>query len=576
MWPFTRKKDVFDVIFGKEAEKARAELDGPAAAPTMAVSGLSSYRHVIDDGSKFPGGYGATDLLLADYWTLRQRSAELFERNLYARGLIRRLITNEINVGLHLEATPEEAILGFEEDELADWAELVENRFALWAADPRLCDENERMTFGAIQATARMEALVAGDVLVMMRQDQRTRLPRIRLINGASIQTPAERMLQGRSATGNEICHGVERDSTGRHIAYWVRQDDGKSKRLPAMGEKSGRRIAWLLYGTERRLDDVRGKPILSLILQSLKEIDRYRDSTQRKAVINSMLAMFIKKGEDKMGTRPIAGGAIRRGTALAQDTDGGERRFHVAEHIPGLVLDELQTGEEPVSFSGNAAVEGFGVFEEAVLQSIAWANNIPPEILQLSFSSNYSASQAAINEFKLYLNPVRTDFGNNFCRPIYIEWLLAEALAKKIEAPGLLESWRDPALYDQFGGWVSCDWSGNIKPAVKLNDLVSAYKEMCEQGFITRDRASRELTGTKYSKNAQKLKRENELLAEANESIVKPAPGAPPPGQPEQVDPNDEQDDDEEDDDGAAPAATAKPTPLAPAAGAAIRALRA
>jgi capsid protein len=557
MWPFTRKKDVFDVIFGKDAATARAELDGPAPVQTMAVSSLSSYRHVIDDGTKFPGGYGATDLLLADYWTLRQRSSELFERNLYARGLIRRLVTNEINVGLHLEATPEEAILGFEEDGLADWAETVENRFALWASDPRLCDENERMTFGAIQAVARMEALVAGDVLVMMRQDQRTRLPRLRLINGASIQTPAEFMLSRRTGTGNEICHGVERDSMGRHVASWVRQDDGKSKRMPAMGEKSGRRIAWLTYGTERRVDDVRGKPILALILQSLKEIDRYRDSTQRKAVINSMLAMFIKKGEDKVGTRPLAGNAIRRGTATAQDTDGVERRFHVAEHIPGLVLDELQTGEEPQAFSGNAAVEGFGVFEEAVLQSIAWANNIPPEILKLSFSSNYSASQAAINEFKLYLNPVRTDFGNNFCRPIYIEWLLAETLAKKIDAPGLLDSWRDPALYDQFGAWVSCDWSGNIKPAVKLNDLIGGYSDAVAEGFITRDRASRELFGTKYSKNAQKLRRENELLAKANESIAKPAPGAPPPVAPaEPVDPDAEEDDAEDDDTAAAKAA--------------------
>jgi hypothetical protein len=37
----------------------------------------------------------------------------------------------------------------------------------------------------------------------------------------------------------------------------------------------------------------------------------------------------------------------------------------------------------------------------------------------------------------------------------------------------------------------------------------------------LTRDRAARELFGTKYSKNVQKLKRENEQLAEANEPIA-------------------------------------------------------
>ena len=40
---------------------------------------------------------------------------------------------------------------------------------------------------------------------------------------------------------------------------------------------------------------------MLSVILQSLKEIDRYRDATQRKAAINAILAMFIKKTQDKV-----------------------------------------------------------------------------------------------------------------------------------------------------------------------------------------------------------------------------------------------------------------------------------
>jgi capsid protein len=555
MWPF-KKKDVFDQTFGQDAETAR-QLFTPTEPPAVAVSMRQApWRWGIDDGTKFAGGFGATELLITDYWTLRQRSAQLFEKNLYARGLIRRLVTNEINVGLHLEATPEEQILGYPEDGLADWSETIENRFNLWAAEPRLCDQNERMTFGALQLAARMEALVAGDVLVVMRQDQRTKLPRLQLVNGASVQTPWDFNVTGEAPNGNKVRHGVELDSTGKHVAFWVQQPDGKSKRLPAFGEKSGRRLAWLVYGTERRLDDVRGKPLLALILQSLHEIDRYRDSTQRKAVINSMLAMFIKKGEDKPGTRPIAGAGIRRGVDTAPDIAGVERTFRVAEFSPGVVLDELQTGEEPVTFQANGATEGFGVFEEAVLQSVAWANNLPPEILTLAYSSNYSASQAANNDFKIYLDLVRTDFGDNFCRPVYIEWLISEGTAGKIEVPGLLAAWRDPALYDQFGAWVSCDWSGNIKPAIKLSDLVGAYESMTKSGFITRRRAARELTGTRFSKNVQELRRENEALAEANEALAAlEKPGSPPAAGPP---PNPDQqngDDGEPADDGASDA---------------------
>ena len=136
----------------------------------------------------------------------------------------------------------------------------------------------------------------------------------VQLISGNKVQNPLGESPNLRR--GHVIRHGVELDAVGRVVAHWVRQDDGTSERIPARGEKSGRRISWLVYGTDKRLDDIRGQPILAIVMQSLKEIDRYRDSAQRKATINSILAMFIKKGDDKMGTLPVTGGAVRRDQA--------------------------------------------------------------------------------------------------------------------------------------------------------------------------------------------------------------------------------------------------------------------
>ena len=164
----------------------------------------------------------------------------------------------------------------------------------------------------------------------------------------------------------------------GRQVAYWIVQENGENKRLPAFGEKSGRRIAWLVYGTERRLGEVRGTPLLSLVLQSLKEIDRYRDSTQRKAVINSILAMFIEKSDDKPGTLPMQGGAVRNDKVDVVDGDGTNRDFKLSSQIPGLVMQELQTGEKPVAFRSQGTEESFGIFESAVMQAVAWAHEVP------------------------------------------------------------------------------------------------------------------------------------------------------------------------------------------------------
>ena len=88
------------------------------------VNALGNFVGGIDSwgGDKFAGGFGITkDYEIVDYWLLRKRSKQLFTENLYARGLVRRLITNEINKGLALEATPDAEILGLDRDDLAAW-----------------------------------------------------------------------------------------------------------------------------------------------------------------------------------------------------------------------------------------------------------------------------------------------------------------------------------------------------------------------------------------------------------------------------------------------------------------------
>jgi len=339
------------------------------------------------------------------------------------------------------------------------------------------------------------------------------------LVSGASVQTPYD--VTG-LPEGHRVVHGVELDQRGRHAAYWIRQADGMtSKRQPAHGARSGRRLAWLLYGTDNAMEETRGTPLLGLVLQSLKEVDRYRDSVQRKAVVNSMLAMFIKKGQDKIGSLPVQNSAVRHDQIETTSSDGSARSFDVSGQIPGIVMQELQHGEEPVGFHSQGTDLDFGRFEATIINAIAWAHEMPPEILTLAFSSNYSASQAAINEFKIYLNRVRTAMGAGFCQPIYQEWLVSEVLNGRIDAPGLIRAWRDPSRYDELGAWMFADWSGAIKPSTDVLKQAKGHKILVDNGWMTNARSSRELTGTKYRRNMSILKRENELKADVMRPVL-------------------------------------------------------
>lgn len=516
-----------------EAVVFQEDLDDIGGAGETASTGYQQYS--VDDlepfansapsvsyqdftGEKYFGGFGPTSLFRMDYWTLRARSAQLFNENLYARGLIRRLVTNIINTGLTLESTPIESLLGLPEDSLADWSEDVENRFMVWGDNPRLCDYEGRRTFGELQRDAYREALIEGDVLVILMQDQNTKLPQIRLIAGGDVQTP---LMGGLPAPGNEIIHGVEIDERKRHVAYHVIDDEGQSQRVPAFGENSGRRIAWMVYATDKRADDVRGCPLLSIVLQSIKEIDRYRDSTQRKATVNSILAMFIQKEHPKMGSLPITGASIKRGSVAATNSDGTTTTRKIGQMVPGVVLEELNHGETPKVHSNQGTDVNFPIFEAAVIQAIAWAHEIPPEILRLTFGHNYGASQASINEFKMYIDPARVLWGDGFNDPLYEEWFISSVLTGKVRAVGFLESWQDPMKYDEFGAWLATDWSGAIKPATDIVKQGKGYKTLVEEGWITNGRTSRELTGTKFSHNIKILRRENLMKAEAMRPLL-------------------------------------------------------
>ena len=472
-------------------------------------------------GEKFFGGLGAVQLNIPDYWTLRQHSAQLFTDNLYGRGLIRRLITNEINTGLQLQAEPNDELLEQLDEEQAEvWAEDVESRFEIWGATPKLCDYEGKRTWAKLQQEARQEALVEGDILVVPRTDRRTGLPQVQLIRGGRVVTPLRR----RSDDKRTITHGVELDARGRMVAFHVQQPGfgfDETIRIPAFGPKSGKRMAWLEYGTDNRMDAVRGMPLLGIVLQSLKELDRYRDSEQRAAVINSMLAMFIQKGEDKPGTRPMTGGAVRRAVVQGDaDASGAVREFNIAATTPGVVFEELQQNEIPQSFSTARPNVNYPAFEAAVVQAIAWANEVPPEILMLAFSNNYSASKAAINEFKAYISRVRKDFGDSFCQPIYTEWLVAEVGAFRIDAPGFLEARRSPLSYVEAGAWLRAVWAGPVKPSVDLGKDVKAMIEAVENNFASATRASEDLFGVRFTRVLKRRTREIRAVRKMNDDL--------------------------------------------------------
>lgn len=476
---------------------------------------------VFFSGDKFAGGFGVTkDYTFIDLWSLRLRSMQLFLENPYAKGLILRLITNIVNTGLNLESVPGNSILGLSEEFLQDWTEDIEVKWNIWGKNKSAVDYIELNTFGALERLILLISILAGDCLVILRQNKKTKLPNIQLIDGSNINTPFATSDVKKLRSGHKIIQGVEVDARGRQVAYWVTLLNGQSKRVPAIGEKSKRRLAWLYYGTQKRINDIRGIPLLGCVLQQLKEMDRFKDAELRAAVVNAIFPLFIKRDQPGIATAPISGGAVRKGTATVTDGDGSTRNLQVDSMIPGTIMERLEVGEEPVSFNTQRPNINFGAFESAIVNSIAWANEIPPEILKLLFGNNFSASRQASNEFKTYLKKARLVHSEQFNQTIYQEWLISMVLSGDILAPGFLDAWRAVDIFI-FGAWILTEWPGVIRPSVDLLKDVAAYEKAIKQGLTTRERSARDLFGMSFNSFIRKLGKENEAFIKAFQPLI-------------------------------------------------------
>lgn len=487
-------------------------------AASSRIKSLSQY---------WPRQYSAKADIDANYVTLRNRASDLAINTPIGAAAISRSSVSTIGSGLKVFPRPNAELLGMTAEEARKWSRKVAQEFALWAENSE-CDITHRNTFYDMQWIAYQRYLIDGDHFVLLRRKAPTNnLPyslRLQLLEGNRVSNPlsSQEVTTGNvwsvesvnNANGNSIINGVEIDSDGAVVAYWISnavpgdpteiRKSAQWVRVEAFGAETGfANVLQICHDV--RAGQYRGVPYLAPVVETLKQVSRYTSAELMSAIIKSFFAIFF--------TSTVANGGIDDYLGSPTDMEDEDPMAPVvnpAEYSLGPgTMNALPKGVDVKSIDASNAQSTFGIFMDQLIKQISASLNMPYEVLMGAFTSSYSASRAALlqawEEFKLR----RTWFARDFCQPVYEMWLVEAIATGRIEAPGFFD---DPLIR---AAWCKAEWFGPTMAILDPQRDVQGSMLRVQNGLSTREREAAEMTGSSYEDNLDQLAYEERLIAE-------------------------------------------------------------
>lgn len=463
------------------------------------------------DGEKDEGAIGPIKTYWLNHIALRARSWQSYIDSDITQGIINKYCGWIIGGGLKLQSEPVKLVLESEGINInkEEFSKNVEARFSLFAKSMRVSHDGLE-NLNQLAATCKRNAVLAGDVLVVLRliNNQIT----VQLIDAGNVQQPIfnSDLHAKAEARGNRIRHGVELSKKGEHVAYYVRKTFDVFTRI--LAKNRGRKTAYLVYGLKWRIDNTRGVPLTSSIMQKIATVDKYSDATLQSAEERAKIVYSIEHAAFSTGESPLLNlmkashdadaktdtGEIH-GEAVAQKVASTTKKQ--AFNMPrGAVLKSLEAKNELY----------YKEFYNTNTNAIASAIGIPPEVAYSLYNSNFSASRAALKDWEHTIMVKRGDFSTQFYQPIYDLWLEIDILLGKTQAPGFLmaNARKDFMTLDAFR---NARWVGSNVPHIDPVKEVLAERLKLGSGgahlpLTTGESATEALNGGDFDTNLAQM----------------------------------------------------------------------
>ena len=479
------------------------------------------------DGEKTAGELGRPLNVVADYKALRMRAYEVDLKADLVRAMTSKFFKWVIGEGLKLQSNPNKFILeeeGFSSIDLTKLKKQTESRFNLLSYSKNV-HQGGMKNLHELAEDAFSDSFLGGDCVVVFRV-QKNGYPTIQVIDGQEIVDPMPFSQEYVDAEnrGNQIKHGIEYDKNGSHVAYFIRQkESGKVERVEAFIqiENFKFRAVRIIYGRKHRINDLRGISSLTSIIEKIDKLDRFSEASVAAAEERANIVYSINHSKDSTGENPNTVRLLKNVPGAGGVTDT-ETPYEMAKETAKQIA--LTTSKQAFNMPIGSELKvldsdaefNYDKFLNSVFDHLCAALDIPPEVALQKYSSNYSASRAAINAWQHIIKIYRAKFSEEFYQPYYELFYYCQCLMGKLEGSydyiSVAEG-NDFLIRDAF---TNARFMGVNMPHIDPLKEVKAVRELIGTKYsqvplISLDQATEQLNQGDWEENISKLNSEIE-----------------------------------------------------------------
>jgi lambda family phage portal protein len=446
---------------------------------------------------------------------INARGRDLVRNNGWSAGAVAKEVDAIIGANFRPILKPDWRMLGLDAEWAKAFKETVEGRWRNYAEDPRkYADVTRSQTVPQMFGTGYRSYMVDGDALALVNwRKARPTKTALRLVDPDLLSNPMDR--------GDEqyLRGGIQLTRDGAAYAYHFREGHPNSTWSGVEGmqwRRIRRETRWgrpqvIHFFDKTRDGQTRGVSRLAPIVEKLKMEDHYSKVELQAAVINAVLAAFIRSpmGPDVMDDLFSEGGNSDGALAWLDD----RQKFYGENSIRfgGARVQALFPNDEIGMVQTARPAAQFADFERAVLRHIASGMGISYEQLASDWSqTNYSSARAALIEIWRGWTARRIAFAQGFCQPFFMAWLEEQVLDGHIPLPP-----NAPDFHENWMSYARAKWVGPGRGFVDPVKEVQAAALRIAMGLSTLEDEAAELTGSDYADNMEQIGREIEGMPE-------------------------------------------------------------